>query len=555
LAKLLSYGNIGFLVAALDLAVITLSSLAADSAYHYFVLGSQVDLAALLGIGMNSGLLFGLISASRGHYQARDLLSAKKRANGIVSSWISVLLIMTALLFLLKVGSDYSRGSMLIFGLLGLPLLLATRALVCKELSRLLTTGALSGPRCVLVGDQEELRELAALELLQNFGVREVSRFEFPPVAEPDDDTHLVDSAIAAARKTNAEQIVLALSWVDTRRRDFLVKMLRILPLPVLLLPDRAVRRVFLQAGAELKLLELRRAPLSKVELAAKRTLDLVSAGAGLVVLLPLLAVVSLAIKLDSPGPVIFRQSRRGFNGHEFMIWKFQTMTVAENGRVIYQAKRNDERVTRVGRLLRATSIDELPQLVNVLRGEMSLVGPRPHAIAHDDEYGRSIGKYAFRHHVKPGITGWAQVNGFRGGLGLWVGHLMRGELGLGRQNAETFLREAERRARMTECGVGRRLVGLTCLWRGDFIEAQANFVEALSICDPERDREAMLRFDRDIGATTRACLANTKWQLGEVGPARALIEEAVAHAIETGHGTYPGQRLFPQGPLRDSSW
>ena len=90
-------------------------------------------------------------------------------------------------------------------------------------------------------------------------------------------------------------------------------------------------------------------------------------------------------------------------------------MTVLENGRNICQAKRNDDRVTRIGRLLRVTSIDELPQLVNVLCGEMSLVGPRPHAVAHDDEYGRSIGKYAFRHHVKPGITGWAQVNGFRG--------------------------------------------------------------------------------------------------------------------------------------------
>jgi putative colanic acid biosynthesis UDP-glucose lipid carrier transferase len=97
------------------------------------------------------------------------------------------------------------------------------------------------------------------------------------------------------------------------------------------------------------------------------------------------------------------------------MIWKFRTKTVVENGAVIYQAKPNDERVTRVGRLLRATSIDELPQLVNVLRGEMSLVGPRPHALAHDDEYGGAIGKYAFRHHVKPGIAGWAQVNGFRG--------------------------------------------------------------------------------------------------------------------------------------------
>jgi class 3 adenylate cyclase/predicted ATPase len=119
---------------------------------------------------------------------------------------------------------------------------------------------------------------------------------------------------------------------------------------------------------------------------------------------------------------------------------------------------------------------------------------------------------------------------------GLWVGNLLRGELRLAREIAETFLREAERGARTTECGAGRRLVGTTCLWQGDFVEAQANLVEALSIYDPERDREATFRFGQDTGAVARAHLANTKWQLGVVEPARALIEEAVAHAIETGH-------------------
>jgi hypothetical protein len=119
---------------------------------------------------------------------------------------------------------------------------------------------------------------------------------------------------------------------------------------------------------------------------------------------------------------------------------------------------------------------------------------------------------------------------------GLWIGHRWRGELRLAREVAETFLREAERGARTTECGVGRRLLGVSCLWQGDFIEAQANFVEALRIYDPERDREARFRFGLDIGSAARTYLAITKWQLGEIGPARALIEEAVAHAIETGH-------------------
>jgi tetratricopeptide (TPR) repeat protein len=119
---------------------------------------------------------------------------------------------------------------------------------------------------------------------------------------------------------------------------------------------------------------------------------------------------------------------------------------------------------------------------------------------------------------------------------GLWLGNMARGELGFAREIAETFLREAEHGPWTTECGVGRALLGDTCLRQGDFIEAQANFVEALSIYDPKRDREARFRFDRDTGAVARAYLAHTKWQLGEVGPARALIEKAVAYAIETSH-------------------
>ena len=134
-----------------------------------------------------------------------------------------------------------------------------------------------------------------------------------------------------------------------------------------------------------------------------------------MIVLLPLLALAAIAIKLDTPGPVIFRQTRHGINGKPFRILKFRTMTVLEDGNTVKQAARFDTRVTRVGLWLRRTSIDELPQLINVLKGEMSIVGPRPHAAAHDNYFDQVIPNYALRQRMKPGITGYAQVKGCRG--------------------------------------------------------------------------------------------------------------------------------------------
>jgi putative colanic acid biosysnthesis UDP-glucose lipid carrier transferase len=146
-----------------------------------------------------------------------------------------------------------------------------------------------------------------------------------------------------------------------------------------------------------------------------KRAIDIVLASVAIVLAAPLLVIFAIAIKLDSAGPVIFRQRRNGFNGIPFVIFKFRTMAVLEDGPTITQVRQGDHRVTRVGQLLRRSSIDELPQLFNVLKGDMSLGGPRPHALAHDNEYHALIAKYVFRYHVKPGITGWAQVNGLRG--------------------------------------------------------------------------------------------------------------------------------------------
>lgn len=155
--------------------------------------------------------------------------------------------------------------------------------------------------------------------------------------------------------------------------------------------------------------------PFTGINSMVKRGSDILLALIIQLLLLPLMLGIAIAIKSTSPGPVIFRQRRYGLDGEEIIVYKFRSMTVCEDGAQVVQATRNDQRITRVGAFLRRTSLDELPQFFNVLQGRMSIVGPRPHAVAHNELYRKQIKGYMLRHKVRPGITGWAQVNGFRG--------------------------------------------------------------------------------------------------------------------------------------------
>lgn len=257
---------------------------------------------------------------------------------------------------------------------------------------------------------------------LGRLGVRTVATLDLHPTDESDEAARrdaadrLVGTLLDRLAQVRADEIIV--SGSPSRDLEALRDALRRVPLPVRLLPDRATARLLsgrTETIGSRRLFELQRAPLTPFERVAKRGLDVAVSGALLLILAPLLLTVSALIVLDTPGPVLFRQRRVGFCGRSFSILKFRSMTVTEDGPEVAQARRDDPRVTRVGRWLRATSVDELPQLVNVLRGDMSLVGPRPHAVAHHHHYVGIINDYAMRHHLAPGITGWAQVNGWRG--------------------------------------------------------------------------------------------------------------------------------------------
>jgi putative colanic acid biosysnthesis UDP-glucose lipid carrier transferase len=420
----ISYHQLSNVVLLCDAVLIVCASVLGDLGYQYIWYGVVPDVEISFGVGIVASLIYGFLGRSRGLYTLPSLLAPQQRLSPIVLAWSMVFFVLLFVLFLLKVGTIFSRGSMVAFASVGLVLLLVFRLSTTGYLRAAMAKGAIRGRRAVILGDRDELGELNFVTLLHRFGIEEVARVVLSDVQGKGssdwarNEVAKIDRAIEIARDSGATELVVALHWSSAALLELVKDRLRCSPLPVRLLPDSDIRSIVgrrqIAEGTGFSV-ELQREPLTKAERTMKRAVDIAVSATVILLMSPLLLLVALAIKLDSPGPVVFRQRRNGFNGRQFVIYKFRTMNVLEDGAVIEQARQRDRRVTLVGRLLRRSSIDELPQLFNVLKGDMSLVGPRPHALAHDYEYRVSIANYAFRHHVKPGITGWAQVNGFRG--------------------------------------------------------------------------------------------------------------------------------------------
>jgi Undecaprenyl-phosphate glucose phosphotransferase len=345
--------------------------------------------------------------------------------NGISGVFL-VFFFLLSTMFVLKHTEDYSRATVIAQALcVGLAVLF-TRATWFSLLHRATASGLVDARRVILIGDPDHCSQFSAQAMAT--GIRTVRSFTLPtalaagPVQEREGPPAkaLADARqlIADCRPLRADDIIILTSQQEIPSALALASGLSELPVDVHIVPAGSLELLAMTRITEfgnMVTMRILQSPITPFNRAVKRAFDIVAATAGLILLSPVFAIVSLAIKFDSSGPVLFRQMRHGYNNEPICVLKFRSMSVMEAGSDFTQVTMNDPRVTRLGRFLRRTNIDELPQLINVLAGDMSIVGPRPHATAQNEAFAELISSFFRRHNVKPGMTGWAQVNGYRG--------------------------------------------------------------------------------------------------------------------------------------------
>ena len=391
--------------------------------YYLAILQSWPPWEAYVSSALFLAGLATLVSLSFRHYQKLQIQPLHRFLWTGISAVVLAFSFFLSTLFLLKATDDYSRATFFSQLLTVAMTVLVVRAIGHGAIRSAITAGRVEARRVILIGNRSYYTDIE--DRLGEAGMQTVRALPFPtrPQLAPnanaaDFDTDLVRQMIDTCRKLRADDIVILARAADLARSARLADALSELPVSLHVIPVEAGELLGSARLGELGTLmtiQLLRPPLTATDRLVKRAFDILAAGAGLLLLSPLFLVVAAAIKLDSRGPVLFRQTRHGYNNDNIRVLKFRSMTVTEDGYACKQATKDDSRVTRMGRIIRRTNIDELPQLVNVLIGEMSLVGPRPHPIALNILFQQQISPLSRRHNVKPGITGWAQVNGYRG--------------------------------------------------------------------------------------------------------------------------------------------